>query len=173
MGIRVTSILLAAWLGAGTLFATVVAPSAFAVLPSRLLAGALVGRVLPVLFLSGIVAAAAGLALDRRREEGRMPNVRRTALAVMMVACAIAQFVVAPRIERIRNRIEGPIEQLSRDDPRRVAFGRLHAVSVGWLGLAMLGGATAIVLASMSARTRTTADARARIPIDVAPPATS
>jgi len=57
----VAFILLSAWLGAGVLFATVVAPAAFAVLPSRALAGALVGRVLPVIFVSGIVAAVAGL----------------------------------------------------------------------------------------------------------------
>jgi hypothetical protein len=46
-------LLLAAWLGAGMLLAAVVAPAAFAVLPSRTLAGALVGRVLPTVFIAG------------------------------------------------------------------------------------------------------------------------
>jgi len=46
---------LAAWLGAAALFAASVAPAAFAVLPSRSLAGDVVGRVLPVVFWSGML----------------------------------------------------------------------------------------------------------------------
>jgi len=47
--------LLAAWLGAACFVASVVAPAAFDVLPTRTLAGALVGRVIPVLFWSGVI----------------------------------------------------------------------------------------------------------------------
>jgi hypothetical protein len=140
------ALLLAAWLGAGVLFAAVVAPAAFAVLPSRTLAGALVGRVLPVLFAAGIVVALASLWLDRSTTEPHS-RVRRGALVLIAVSCAVAQFGVGPRIERIRREIGGPIEQLSPNDERRVAFGRLHAASVGWLGLAMVAAATTLVLA--------------------------
>lgn len=139
------ALLLAAWLGAGALFTAVVAPAAFAVLPSRTLAGALVGRVLPVLFAAGIAVALAGLWLDRLATEPRR-RVRRAALVLIAVSCAVAQFGVGPRIERIRREIGGPIEQLSPNDERRVAFGRLHAASVGWLGLAMVAAATTLVL---------------------------
>ena len=152
MSVRLTSVLLSAWLGAAVLFATVVAPAAFAVLPSRLLAGALVGRVLPVVFVSGIAVAAASLVIDRHGG-GVLPNVRRAAMVLIVVACAVAQFGIAPRIERVRNQIAGPIEQLARDDPHRVAFGRLHAISVGWLGLAMVAAASTIALGSRSPRT--------------------
>ena len=145
------SVLLSAWLGAAVLFATTVAPAAFAVLPSRTLAGALVGRVLPVVFLAGLVIALVALVLDRR-DTGRLPRVRRGALGVVALACGAAQFAVAPRIERIRAEIGGPVEQLAPNDARRVTFGRLHAVSVGWLGLAMLGAASAVVLASVAPR---------------------
>jgi len=141
-----SALLLAAWLGAGVLFAAVVAPAAFAVLPSRTLAGALVGRVLPVLFAAGIVVALASLWLDRSTTEPR-DRVRRAALILIAVSCAVAQFGIGPRIERIRREIGGPVEQLSPDDERRVAFGRLHAASVGWLGLAMVAAATTLVLA--------------------------
>lgn len=150
--VTAASLLLSAWLGAAVLFSSVVAPAAFAALPSRTLAGALVGRVLPVVFVAGIVVAVAGLLLDRRRA-GRGPRVRRAALVVTAVACAAAQFIVGPRIEGIRRQIDGPIEQLSVNDARRVAFGRLHAVSVAWLGLAMLSAGTALALASLSPRT--------------------
>ena len=144
-------LLLAAWLGAGMLLAAVVAPAAFAVLPSRTLAGALVGRVLPTVFIAGIVVALVSALLDRP-QAGRSHRVRRAAFVVTAISCAVAQFVVAPRIERVRGEIAGPVEQLAESDPRRVAFGRLHAISVGWLGLAMISAAAAVVLVSMSPR---------------------
>jgi hypothetical protein len=150
------SLLLAAWLGASLLFAAAVAPAAFEVLPSRTLAGLLVGRVLPTLFIAGGVIAALCLLLDCS-SAGALPLVRRTALAAIIIACGIAQFGIAPRIARVRAQIDGPIEQLAREDPRRVAFGRLHAISVGWLGIAMLAAGTVIVLASISPRGRRSA----------------
>lgn len=150
--VSLVPLLLSAWLGAGILFAAVVAPAAFAVLPSRTIAGALVGRVLPVLFVAGLAVAAIGLVLDRATD-GVLPRVRRGTLVVVAVSCAIAQFVVAPRIAALRHEIGGPIEQLSPTDPRRVAFGRLHGVSVAWLGLAMLGAGATIVCASLAPRT--------------------
>ena len=146
-----TPLLLSAWLGAAMLFSAAVAPAAFAALPSRTLAGALVGRVLPVVFIAGIVVAAISLGLDRA-QRGRMPGVRRIALVVVAIACGAAQFYVGPRIESVRREINGPIEQLAPNDARRVTFGRLHAVSVGWLGLAMIAASTALVLASLSPR---------------------
>ena len=144
----VVSILLSAWLGAAVLVTTVVAPAAFAVLPSRTLAGALVGRVLPVLFIAGLVVALASLSLDSG-DHGRAIRVRRALLIVAAVSCAAAQFAVAPRIERVRKEIAGPVEQLSPDDPRRAAFGRLHAVSVAWLGVAMVADVTTLILVSL------------------------
>jgi hypothetical protein len=155
--VRLTSpaaLLLAAWLGAGILFAAVVAPAAFAVLPSRTLAGALVGEVLPTVFVAGMVVAILSAVLDRGTA-GRASRVRRAALVVLALSCGVAQFVVGPRIERVRGEIGGPVEQLAPSDPRRVAFGRLHAISVAWLGLAMLSGATAVVLMSIAPKTRT------------------
>jgi len=144
----VVSILLSAWLGAAVLVTTVVAPAAFAVLPSRTLAGALVGRVLPVLFIAGLVVALASLSLDSG-DHGRAIRVRRAMLIVAAVSCAAAQFAVAPRIERVRKEIAGPVEQLSPDDPRRIAFGRLHAASVAWLGVAMVADVTTLILLSL------------------------
>ena len=149
--VGIVTILLSAWLGAAVLVATVVAPAAFAVLPSRTLAGALVGRLLPVLFIAGLVVALASLWLDRG-DHGRAIRVRRVMLVVAAVSCAAAQFAVAPRIERVRKEIGGPVEQLPQDDPRRIAFGRLHAASVAWLGLAMVGVVTTLILVSVRQR---------------------
>lgn len=138
-------VLLAAWLGAALLFAVVVAPAAFAALPTRTLAGALVGRVLPTLFYTGMAIGAAVFLLDALARTGAWR--RASAGAAIAVACAVAQLIVGGRIERIRTEIAGPIDALAVDDARRVAFGRLHAFSVGWLALAILAALIALALA--------------------------
>lgn len=138
-------VVLAAWLGASLLTAAVVAPAAFAVLPTRTLAGALVGRVLPVIFVSGL-AAGAVFGTRALLGGGAAPHarVRGIAALALALACALAQFVVAPRIERTRAAIAAPLETLSPDDPRRAAFGRLHGLSVLCLGAGMLAAAVAL-----------------------------
>jgi hypothetical protein len=145
-GVPITEILLLAiWIGAALLFALVVAPAAFAVLPSRTLAGALVGRILPVIFYAGVVIGSLIVILDVL---GRSASWGRTAAgAVSALSCAVAQLVVGSRIERIRLSIAGPLDALALDDPRRIAFGKLHAISVGWLGIAMLAAVIALALA--------------------------
>lgn len=146
-------IVLAAWLGAAIFFTAVVAQAAFAVLPSRTLAGALVGRVLPVLLYAGMTLGALVLLLESARGDGwRAP--RAIAATVALASCAVAQFVVGARIERVREAIAGPIEALAADDPRRLAFGRLHGYSVAWLGLAIVAAMVALVLAARALRSR-------------------
>lgn len=136
-------LLVAAWLGASVLAATTVAPAAFAVLPSRTLAGALVGRVLPVLFVSGaLIGATVFLALVLSPASPR----RRALQAVVATWCVVllaSQLVVTPRIQELR--AVGPIDALDRSDPRRVAFGRLHGLSVGLLGVGMLAALVVLV----------------------------
>jgi hypothetical protein len=135
---------LSVWLGAAALTALVVAPAAFAVLPSRTLAGALVGRVLPVLFWSGL---AIGLGVAVAGWSTPRPMARTVAAGVMAAACAIAQLVVAPRIERIRNQIgDGAVDALAPTDPLRQAFGRLHGMSVAWMGLAGIAAIVTVIL---------------------------
>ena len=58
--------LLALWLGAGAVFGAVVAPALFAVLPTRTLAGAVVGRVLPTIFYAGILIGVVAIVLEWR-----------------------------------------------------------------------------------------------------------
>jgi hypothetical protein len=144
-------VLLAAWLGAALLVAAVVAPAAFAVLPTRTLAGALVGRVLPAIFWSGMGAGLAVLALT-----WTMPQRGwRTAAAMTLVgACVAAQLVVAPRIEQVRAQIGGAVDALDPSDPRRQAFGRLHGLSVAWMGLGGLAAVVALILLLRQLSTR-------------------
>jgi hypothetical protein len=136
-------VLLAAWLGSAVLVAAVVAPAAFAVLPSRTLAGALVGRVLPVLFWSGMVVGVA-VALVTWSMPAR--GWRTSAALALAASCAAAQLVVAPRIERVRIQIGGAVDALDPGDPRRQAFGRLHGMSVAWMGVGMLAALLCLLL---------------------------
>ncbi len=128
-----------AWLGAAVLLAASVAPAAFAVLPSRMLAGALVGRVLPVLFITGLVIGLGAALSD--------VSWRRGPGFVMAGACAIAQFSIGRRIDRLRASIGGPIDALAESDPRRIAFGRLHGLSVAFLAVAMLAALVIVIAA--------------------------
>lgn len=144
-GASFATIGLSAWLGAALLAAAVVAPAAFAVLPTRALAGALVGRVLPPLFLAGFAlnAIVAGLAA---RSGGALATPRVALATLAAAACAVAQFVIARRIETLRAAIGPSLDALAPGDPRRVAFGRLHGLSVLSLGVAMLAAAVVVAL---------------------------
>lgn len=153
--------LVAAWIGAALLVAAVVAPAAFAVLPSRALAGALVGRVLPPVFWSGIVVGAMAWLCARGLVAHGLP--RGLAAVSMVASCAAAQLVVAPRIDRIRAAVGGPLDLLDPADPRRLAFGRLHAASVGWMGLAAVGAALLLILILRSVPRATRADDSTRL----------
>lgn len=136
-------VLVALWLGAALLTVTVVAPGAFAVLPTRAMAGDMVGRVLPVVFAGAIVVPALVLVIA--------PDTRRSppALAGSVVAALAAGaslLIVNPKIAALRTAAVVPIDQLAAADPRRVLFGSLHALSVGLLGLAMLALAVLLVV---------------------------
>lgn len=144
-----TTVLLSLWAGAGLLFVAVVAPAAFAVLPSRSLAGLVVGRVLPVLFVSGIVVGlfVAGLGL-----RGPLARWRIAGGLVVAASCAISQLWVGGRIARLRGELGGALDALPSGDPQRVLFGQLHALSVAGLGVAGLAALATLVAAVLALR---------------------
>ncbi len=136
------ALLLSAWGGAALLTIAVVAPGAFRALPSRGMAGAVVGEVLPTIFITGIMIGLAVALLSGRH--GAAAGATAASLA-SAGACAVAQFGINPRIVRLREMAGGSIDAWSQDDPRRVMFGMLHGYSVGALAVAMLAGAVALV----------------------------
>lgn len=140
----VSAILLAAWIGATLYFSVVVTRAAFAVLPTRTLAGALVGQTLPILFDTGMLV---GVILVGAALLSRVGAARTASLAggiAIFVATALARFVILARIARLRASMPALIDSLPVSDPSRRAFGQLHALSVGALGLAMLVGLIAL-----------------------------
>src|SRR4051794_14162041 len=108
------------WLGAALFFSAAVAPALFAVLPTRGLAGDVVGRLLPPIYYSGIIVGLLVMVTQWRANEGWSWRGREAAAFVTVLSCAVAQLFIAPRIQRVRADIPGPIEVLAADDPRRL-----------------------------------------------------
>ena len=145
----VSGLLLAAWLGAALYFSVVGTRAAFAVLPSRAMAGVLVGQTLPVLFETGILVGACLVALALRSARGIERTASLVGGAIIAALSAVARFVILARIARLRLSMPAAVDSLAVTDPARRAFGQLHAASVGALGLAMLTGiVVAVVLAN-------------------------
>jgi len=143
---------LAFWLGAAAFFSVAVAPAVFAVLPTRELAGAVVGRVLPGVFYSGMVLGVLVVVIEVAARKAWNWRGRETLGALILLSCLAAQLVISPRIERLREQIGGSMESLPIDDAGRISFGRLHGASVAWLGVAMLAAAIALVLSARTLR---------------------
>lgn len=152
-------LLLGAWAGAMAFFAIVVAPAAFAVLPSRQLAGNLVTRVLGALDGAGVLAAALILltalfsrpATFWRRPAGALSL---TLYGVLLLVPAVSRGVLSPRLLAMRQALGRPIEAVAETDPLRVAFNNLHQVSVGLLALALVAAVVAFGLGWQEARRR-------------------
>ena len=139
-GSLITMNLLAAWIGVAVFVAAVIAPAAFAVLPTRALAGALVGQALPVLFVSGIVVAAVVITLHANA-------ARAAASGGLVLLCGNAfALMIENRLHALLVSIGAPIDSIAITDPRRMAFGRMHGVSVLLMGIAVLGASVALVV---------------------------
>ncbi len=134
-------VLFASWIGAALFVAAVVAPAAFAVLPTRTLAGALIGRALPVLLVSGAIVGGLGVLLNGAMRAGRGMTIASAAL----VAANATALLIGMQISRSRASFGVPIDSLAPGDLRRIAFGRLHGLSVACLGI----GVAAATIASI------------------------
>ncbi len=140
----------ALWGGAALIVVSTVAPAAFRVLPTRALAGALVGQILPVLFISGMAIGAMTLALTPRGAPRAV--LRRIGSIGTLTGCVLAQVVIGPRIAVLRERIGPSVEALAATDPLRVSFGQLHGLSVLSLGVAMVFALVTLVGSTMAVR---------------------
>jgi hypothetical protein len=128
----------------------VVAPVAFRSLEQhdpidgRTRAATLVGDVLRQFHTAGYVAGAVMLAaLVTMRVVGPRPpgfGWRVSLIGVMLGATVVTGLLVDPQIARLRASVGVPIASLPDGDPRRVAFGRLHATSTSLMALAIAGG---------------------------------
>jgi hypothetical protein len=123
---------LALWIGSIFFFAAVLAPTAFSVLPSRTLAGQMVSHSLFTLHWIGLACAMVFLltcvllALFQGGQSMFYP--RDLLLIAMMAITLVAHFGIERKMETLRNNM-GVIENVPREDPRRVEFNRMHVWS--------------------------------------------
>jgi len=122
------------WLGGLIFLSFVLAPTAFAVLPTRHIAGTVVSRSLSVLhwmgIVSGLVFLLASLAYSRMTTGTLHPFAARNVLVVLMLALTlISQFGIMPRMIALRNSMV-LIDSVPLNHPDRVEFDALHVWSV-------------------------------------------
>ena len=143
---------LVVWLGGLIFFAFVLAPTVFSpgLLPSRQMAGSIVGRSLDRLhymaIVSGTVFLIASMLYSRIASGNARPLAARHVLIVLMLLLTvISQFAISPKMHAIRDEV-GVIDDLPPDNPLRMEFDRLHVwsekfeVAVLLLGLVALYG---------------------------------
>jgi len=127
-----TWLLLASWLGSWGLFAFVIAPTAFQVLPSQTVAGSLVAPVLGKLHNLGIVAGL-GLAILAAVERRRWPwIVVPLALAAL---CGVTEYAITPAINDVEARSFGELQEQAA----AARFSQLHQASRHVFGAVLVG----------------------------------
>ncbi|HLO06391.1 MAG TPA: DUF4149 domain-containing protein [Terriglobales bacterium] len=143
------------WLG-GVIFFPVVAQTSFSVLPTRHLAGSVVGRSLGILHWMGMISAvvflASSLLLSRLSNgEAQWFAARNVLICIMLLLTLISQFGIIPRMDAIRASI-GEIDAAPIDSPARVQFDGLHHWSTRIEGGVLLLG---LAVAYLTARSLT------------------
>jgi hypothetical protein len=126
---------LVVWLGGVIFLAFMLAPTVFSpgLLPTRHMAGAIVGRSLDLLhymgIVSGIVFLIASVFYTRMSSGSVRPFVARHLLiALMLLLTLVSQFAISPRMHAIRSEMR-VIDNVSLDNPQRMQFDRLHVWS--------------------------------------------
>jgi uncharacterized membrane protein len=136
------------WIGGLIFFAFVLAPTVFAVLPTRQLAGNVVNRSLGIMhwmaITCGVVFAVTSM-INSRIVNGVVDPLaaRNLLIYAMIILTVVGMFGIASRMLVLRQQM-GIIDDVPHDDARRVEFNRLHVWStriegsVLVLGLALL-----------------------------------
>ncbi len=142
-------LLLGVWFGAAVFFSFAVAPSAFAVLPSREAAGAMVSRSLMIVNGAGIII---GLILLATSFAGMIAANRillwaeRILLIALPTACAVGLFLGTFWLPSVKAQMGRPIDEVAADDPLRIQFNNLHEYSVWVLVIGMVAALIAFFL---------------------------
>jgi len=134
---------LAAWLGA-LFFFPFLAQIAFSRESDRQTAGAIVAASLAALHRTGMICGLLILLLlvvgQLRRTFRRTPYPAMALLLAMLAITAASQSWIMPRMESYRIAAGGSISLAPASDPKRVAFEKLHRVSVDMEAAVMLSG---------------------------------
>ena len=137
---------LGCWLGS-IIFFIVFTQGIFGVMPTKDLAGIVVGYSLARLHILGIVAGCVYLLSTAALEKSVAAVARPAALLVfIMILCTMAsQYGVIARMDVLRARM-GSVDATPAGDPLRASFDRLHQYSVRLETVVLFSGLAALFL---------------------------
>jgi uncharacterized membrane protein len=148
---------LVVWIG-GIIFFAIMAPTAFHVLPTRLLAGTLVGNLLTKLhwiaIVCGFIYLLSSLAYSRLTDgEAHVFAARHALICGMLALTLVSQFWITPRMITLRAQVANFDTASTLNDPARVQFDALHAWSTRLeITVLLLGLIVVYMTASIFAR---------------------
>jgi uncharacterized membrane protein len=122
------------WIGGIIFLSFVEAPTAFSVIPTRHMAGTLVGHSLSILhwmgLFSGVVYLGSSMLLSSLTSDSAQPfAVRHVLVLAMLLLTVVSQFGISPKMAALRVSF-GDIDSVPADNPERVRFDALHRWSV-------------------------------------------
>lgn len=124
---------LVVWIGGLIFFAFGVAPAAFSVLPTRHMAGNVVGKTLGILhwmgIFSGLIFLGSSLSYAYvTRGTAHFVSAKNILIILMLLLTLISQFGIIPRMDSLRASI-GEIDSVPPGNPARMQFDSLHVWS--------------------------------------------
>jgi len=142
---------LGVWVGAALFVGLLLAPGAFATLPTRELAGNVVGLALARLHLLGYACGALYLAATVLAARGVAGLAKPAAICVMamLLLTAAVQFGVNAKVADLRAQMRtefGSVDATPQGHALRASFGKLHGVSSAIELVVLLIGAAALFL---------------------------
>ena len=149
---------LVVWLGGVIFLAFVEAPTVFSpgFLPTRHMAGSIVGHSLDLLhymaIVSGIIYLFASMLYNRMATGTARPLAARHLLIVLMLTLTvISQFAISPKMHALRAEV-GVIDSVPLDNPQRREFDRLHVWSEKFEEAVLLLGLVTIYVTAQALR---------------------
>ncbi len=125
---------LTVWIGGIIFLSFVEAPTAFHVLPSRHMAGTVVGHSLGTLhwmgLFAGVVFLGSSMLLSSLTTGSAHPlAARHVLICLMLLMTVVSQFGISPKMATLRAQF-GDIDTVPATDPGRIQFDSLHVWSV-------------------------------------------
>jgi uncharacterized protein DUF4149 len=141
---------LTVWVGGIIFLSFVEAPTAFSVMPTRHMAGTVVGHSLSILhwmgLFSGVIFLGSSMLLSSLTTGSAHPlAARHILICLMLLITAISQFGISPKMAALRTQF-GDIDTVPATDPGRMQFDSLHVWSVRLEVAVLLMGLTVIYL---------------------------
>jgi uncharacterized membrane protein len=149
---------LVVWIGGLIFFAFVLAPTVFSpgLLPTRQMAGSIVGRSLDLLHFmaiaSGIIFLISSMLYSRMSVGAPRPLAARHILILLMLLLTlISQFAITPKMHAIRAEV-GVIDNVPLNNPLRMQFDHLHVWSEDFEIAVLLLGLLAVYATAQAFR---------------------